>query len=153
MRIIALYGVGNANKTTSIKGFFKKYVNEENGFSEIIDMSEAGREDIIYSAIYNGKTKVGIASQGDSKWFLKREFQMLADCDIVICSSRSKGNGRGFLKEKETETNGEIIWIEKGRIDASKENDQGPILDKLRENAVSYTVELLYAAFLGLTNE
>ncbi|MBO4473025.1 MAG: hypothetical protein IJT04_02960 [Bacteroidales bacterium] len=153
MKIIALFGIGNSHKTTSIKLFFDQYVNLKNGFTNINDMSEAGRKDIIITAIYNEKIKVGIASQGDSRWFLEKEFEVLKDCEIVICACRTKGNGPSFLKEKATETNGGIIWIEKGRITTFNGENYGSFLCQLQDQSINNAIDLIYNAFKGIVSQ
>ena len=148
MKIIAIYGVGDSHKTTTIKEFFKKYVNEAYGFSDIINFSEHdSTKDIICSAIYNKRIKVGIASQGDAKSFLEEEFKILSDCSIIICASRTKGNGCEFLEKKAKESGHDVLWIGKGRIGFSKNKHEKTIPEKLRNRAVQSMVDLIYEAF------
>ena len=88
--IIALKGRGNSGKTQTIKAVFKnlntKYPNA------IITNLKPNTIDIKIIMDING-TKVGIESQGDPDSRLKQSLSDFsnANCDIIICATRTSG--------------------------------------------------------------
>ena len=150
MKIIAIYGVGDSGKTTAIKRFFNKYVNEDYGFEDVVDQSKENCKDILITAKY-GDIKVGVSSQGDSDYFVNKALDAFAECDIVICACRTKGGSEQALEAKAKMDDGHLCWLGKARISLWKGNKSVKGAEKLQERAVDDMSEMIYHAFQMLT--
>lgn len=147
MKIIAVYGVGNSGKTTSIKRFVDKFINEQNSFSAPEFIGEKNKNDIICKTVYNSVIKVGITSQGDTKEFVEIAFEKMTDCDIVICACRTKGGSEKYLEKRAKDENGYILWIGKARVSLWEGNKAKTGAETLQDQAIDYTSEMIYKGF------
>lgn len=95
MRIIILKGKSNVGKTSSM--ILLRKILLDNNFEEIF--SDDGESD--FCSVFQFKTKmVGLLSGGDNIEIIKNGFSLIEKykCDIVICTSRTKGEGLKYVQ-------------------------------------------------------
>ena len=110
MKIIALWGKHDSGKTNTMK--FLRDILLKRGAKEekIVD-----EYDFISVFSFEDK-KVGVISGGDTKDILTGNFGKLPnDCDVVICTSRTKGKTVHYLEEFVFNQD-DLIWVKKAEI-------------------------------------
>ena len=92
MKVIALYGVANTGKTTTLNLLY----NLINPDTPITDGKDHRR-----SFTYKGKT-IFIATPGDNKAEIDENIKRArkANCDILVTASRTRGYGWELLREQ-----------------------------------------------------
>ena len=114
MKIIILYGKQHCGKTTTLRKL--KNILLKNGASETII-----RDDTDFVSVFNYKNKtIGVCSGGDSEEIINENFTKVEkySCDIIVCTSRTKGATVQCLIEKENNNN--LIWLKKAYFYGSK---------------------------------
>ncbi|MCH8519238.1 MAG: hypothetical protein LAT82_00595 [Nanoarchaeota archaeon] len=100
VNIICFRGKSNTGKTSIIYKILEEYFqfNFFYGFNKRTNSNE--KKDITFSFKYE-KKKIGINTGGDDKYNLYRIINELKNCDIIICSCRTKGSTElsNFLKK------------------------------------------------------
>ena len=92
MKVIALYGVANTGKTTTLN-LLNNLINPDN---PITDGKDHRR-----TFTYKGKT-ISITTPGDNETEVKKNIQYVQDknCDILVTASRTRGAGKDMLREQ-----------------------------------------------------
>ncbi|MBE98981.1 hypothetical protein [Flavobacterium coralii] len=84
-------------------------------------------------------TKVGIESQGDPNSRLTREeLSDLLDCDIIICTCRTRGETPGVINRVAQNNGYRIIWVTNHRLNTQ---DSG-VINSLNNLSADGIVEL-----------
>lgn len=109
MKQIILYGTGNSGKTTTLYKFYDKHIKDNSEFT-VSEIKFSGKD---YMAIveYHGY-KIGIYTWGDTKKLIEDGGKYTKECDIIICTARSKGKGYQYFDKLTVPQ----IWIEMGRF-------------------------------------
>ena len=109
--IICMYGRSNEGKTKTIIKFFellKKKYNIENLEIKNIDSD-------IFGSLEIDNIRIGINSQGDpnSESIINKKTKELAEksCEIIVCSSRTKGNTVWDIDKVADGFDFHTIWI------------------------------------------
>lgn len=122
MKIIALQGKGKRGKSTTLKIFLKELLEKYstmatefslNSITEIglisakILADEISNENVAINPTNNVKNhtvsfelngqKIGLTTYGDTQWHIEQAIHCLADCEIVFCACRTKGEGYNYL--------------------------------------------------------
>lgn len=144
MTIIALQGKSCTGKTECIQKLIYEinkshpltciYPNDNSKFNRLIQSgnpvikNNGNMEDFIVFGTINGKIIV-ISTYGDNEEALKNSFKNLEDCDLFVCSCRTKGETIDFIEKKAS--NGELIIHGRWAV-----NDKN-----YRENTINYKVK------------
>lgn len=128
MKIIALYGKGDAGKSTTllmlIAKLMKKHADtcilppSRSLTAKAVEQELERRvkatnrkdkyvQDEVVKFEINGHV-VGITTQGDNDGCLKNAFKQFTDCDIVICATRSSGSSVDYVQRIVGKEN--VIW-------------------------------------------
>jgi phage tail sheath gpL-like len=109
-KIIAVRGIRNTGKTTSIK-IVPDLLKKKYPSAILIDIPNTLRKDIIVKAIINGVTII-IVSAGDPVEGFEERLKEIANMspDILVCATRSRGATVTMI---ESYSPTPIIWIEK----------------------------------------
>lgn len=107
-KIIALYGISNSGKTSTLKKIYEliRYFCKE----EIIQ--EINKEIFCILTTING-IKIGIVSQGDPSTGIDKKIEKFIEkgCSIIICATRTRGETVQVVQSyKKLEY--EIEWVE-----------------------------------------
>jgi hypothetical protein len=111
--IIALTGIPNSGKTTTIKMVFEKLKNEWKCIH-----SRRGSVEFTPGILEVDGVKIGVASKGDYSWILKDflEFLINEGCAVIVCSTQLRGSITAEVVEAESQEHDyDIEWIEKYR--------------------------------------
>ncbi len=102
MKVICFKGNGNTGKSTIIKKILNEFFN--------ISLIPKDKKDFSLYFSYSNK-KIGICSYGDNKKAMERWLKPLKEnnCDIIICASRTKGEGIRFIENNFGTSN--IVYI------------------------------------------
>lgn len=107
-KIIALYGVSNSGKTTTIKKVYEliRYFCIEEMVQEI------NKEIFCILTTING-TKIGIVSQGDPSTGMDKKIEKFIEknCSIIICATRTKGETVEVVQSY-NKLEYEVEWVE-----------------------------------------
>lgn len=109
-KIIVLYGRANCGKSETIKNVFK--ILNSNYPTAMVDIIFSGSDIKILMKNLKGLT-VGIESQGDPNSRLDQSLQDFqnAQCDIIICTSRTRGMTVNWINSLANSF--QIGWIRK----------------------------------------
>ncbi len=124
MKVIALKGLGNTGKTTTIKLLCDLYLNSPSSvFSSCSFTRLPGDSKSDYKRIYSLSTatktyKVGVCSEGDTAKSLKDTFNSFKNCDIAIVACRTKGGSFEIVKTSSSD----VIWAGKSQDRTSSAN-------------------------------
>lgn len=118
-KIIALYGAGNRGKSTTLKMVYKSLrASFELMPEKDVQSDKHGKffleesSDVRAIFIVNG-TRVGLESQGDPNRRLEESLPFFKKngCDVIACTSRSRGMTVEWIRKLEPEY--EVEWIKK----------------------------------------
>ena len=128
MKIIALYGKGNAGKSTTLLMLIAKLMKKHGDVCilspsrsltakaveqelerrvKAINRKDKEVQDEVVKFEINGHV-VGITTQGDNDGCLKNAFEHFTDCDTVICATRSSGCSVDYVQRMAD--NDSVIW-------------------------------------------
>ncbi len=118
--IVALSGVGNSGKTTTINEVFTLLQSK---YPAAITNIIIQRVDIKVIMTINGK-KVGIESQGDPNSRLEKSLACFvnANCDVIICATRTSGMTVDWVNNYKSTH--KIDFISKSRVPQSQQAAQ-----------------------------
>jgi len=93
-QIIALQGIGNSGKTTTIQRLRSSLLTSK--FSERT-ISTNNKD---FTSIFTRQGKaIGVTSYGDTSYIVAGELDVLKSCDIIICACRSRGGSVCAVRE------------------------------------------------------
>jgi len=134
--VIALRGVGDSGKSTTIKMVYS-LLSEECKLQILEEYDGVVDQWVIFKL--NGK-KVGIESQGDPGSRLERTLRHFKDegCDIIVCATRTRGKTNEWVTALDPPYS--ILWEQKTRADTPfgharcNKSDARKITDKVKAN-------------------
>ena len=113
-QIFGLYGTSNVGKSETIKNVYRKLTEKYSDFIFQKDFEPivANEGDICVIIIINGKI-IGIESQGDPNSRIFESLPVFAkfNCDIILCSTRTRGATVDEVEKLKGDYN--IKWIKK----------------------------------------
>lgn len=139
MKQIVLYGVGNSGKSTTLRKFYEKFIRDNREFT-IIDEKFIDRSIDYDMKVIFRDLRIAIVSHGDSLYWVQRGMDYAHDCDIVICVTRSKGDGYHYLYDNPNPQ----IWIEKSRFDNVKSAIDPSECEQIRNEIAEKTADRIY---------
>lgn len=148
-KLIVLSGVGDCGKTSTLNEVIKKLESKGGVVNKLRETNPRTKPNPDVTAIIeiNGKKiivitvgdakrlieqeikrVVGVTTAGDTQAQIESGFNLLSgfDCDIIICSSRTKGDGFKFVEDLARQNGMEFTRIYKQRAqndDSSKANE------------------------------
>ena len=140
--VIALRGVGNSGKTTSLK-LLRNMLCKKNNTSESYYRELENPEKDFISFIRIGETTICITSQGDYAPLMRKplESAISKNCNIIICACRSYGDTQSiindiFIKYKKT-------WITKNQLHSDTDDQESfrAMANKNSAELILYIVE------------
>jgi predicted kinase len=110
-KIIALWGISNAGKTTTIRRVYEQLRQE----GTIIDFGRRARTEVKGAILEIDGVKIGFASQGDLGKILLKYLEPLveAGCTVIVCATHKRGKTVEAVEKLADESGFEIVWIEK----------------------------------------
>ena len=128
MKIVALYGKGDAGKSTTLLMLIVKLMKKYGDSCTLLpsrNLTVKAIEQELERRVKATKRKdkevqdevvkfeisghiVGITTQGDNSWLLEKAFKQFTDCDIVICATRSSGCSVDYAQRMAD--NDSVIW-------------------------------------------
>ena len=161
MKIVALWGGGRIGKSTVLKTFLLRLLSryklsatnlENNTFFTFDDLEreiaeenesllskKSGVRDYIVKIEIDG-AKYGITTHGDDESFLKNGFDLLKDCDMVFCATRTKGGSVQFAKNQSDE----LIWVAKTYVSGNRKilKDELGVINYSNEKQVEILLKI-----------
>ena len=140
--IIALSGVHNSGKTTTIKKV--DCLLDEDKRYRVRDMKVFNRGVDISVVVEVMNKKIGINSHGDIPSRLDKQLEKIMSykCDIIIVATRSRGKTVKCVKKYKKKYGYEIIWIDQIKKKRSK-RDRCAHNQSQAEEIVGITKKLL----------
>jgi len=133
MKVICFKGKSNTGKSRIIKRILNEFFN--------IILIPKRKKDFSLCIPYNGK-KIGICSYGDDLKLMEKWLKPLKEevCDIIICTSRTKGKTLEFIRNSFGEENIDYIDCEwnKGESERAKDEENNERFLKFREKFERY---------------
>jgi hypothetical protein len=126
-KIILVSGVGNSGKTTSIRLFL---ANEGVHFGK-----PTGDVLVVLPMTIDGQQyTVGVATEGDMLTVQQSNFRFLRRhaCDIIVCSSRSKGQTLAYV-QSQVKSGDELVVVTTRQV-ARPGTDNARVAKEIREN-------------------
>lgn len=129
--VFAIWGQAQQGKSDTVKRIAQEIIA---AYSEAITSPETiSYSNDIQVIIRIGKIKIGIESQGDpnSRLFSSLKMFSSANCDIILCSTRTSGATVHAVKSLQSSHGYEIVWVTNHR---SKEKNQNALNDISAKN-------------------
>jgi predicted kinase len=111
--MIALWGIGNLGKTTTIRLAYETLRKE----AKVIDPGRRARKEVIGAILEIDGVKVGFASQGDLAEILEELLAPLieAGCLVIICATHTRGGTVETVNQLASQAQPpfKLVWIPK----------------------------------------
>ena len=114
--LITLSGASKSGKTTTLSKLIDKIKTQYKLSDKDIDYRKKTREKIVvFKNVGNKKLTVGVNTAGDDKTWVTKSFELLDECDIVICPTKAtiktKDGSITLIRNKILNSDGSIYLI------------------------------------------
>ena len=134
--VIANKGISHKGKSSTLKLISQVLLNQfPNATTTPTDIDYSGDVKVIITI---DKIKIGIESQGDPGGRLGKSLDEFAaiPCDIIVCATRTSGQGVWDVEEMKPQYGYDIIWVANHRSDEKNH-------DALNQLSAEQIVELI----------
>ncbi|MBA4190805.1 MAG: hypothetical protein C0467_22695 [Planctomycetaceae bacterium] len=129
--MIALWGISNLGKTTTIRRVYDTLRRE----GRVIDPGRPSRKEVKAAVLEIDGVKVGFASPGDIAEILEENLEPLiaAGCVVIVCATHTKGGTVDMVRQLASQANPayKLVWIEKACRQTDHDNGNQKKADEI----------------------
>lgn len=140
--VIAVWNAANRGKTETLRHLAQLITTKH--FDDITIMnyqkSEVNRD---FKMVFKLRDKhIGIISEGDPQTGLRNKLDTFHHCDLIICTSRTKGTTVDEVEEFCKANQSTLIWSQTYKVDGALKSNQ-TIIDETNLLKAKHLLELI----------